>query len=75
MKKEVEEKFAHSSARLRQNYSQYDQEKQERRVILDPSLKPKKTLRQPGASSSWSTPVAPKKKSLFEKARMEARKM
>ncbi|KAG0284251.1 hypothetical protein BGZ96_011363 [Linnemannia gamsii] len=74
MKKEVEEKFAYSSARLRQNYSQYDQEKQERRVILDPSLKPKKTLRQPGASS-WSTPVAPKKKSLFEKARMEARKI
>ncbi|KAG0296089.1 hypothetical protein BGZ97_004641 [Linnemannia gamsii] len=74
LKKEVEEKFAHSSARLRQNYSQYDQEKQERRVILDPSLKPKKTLRQLG-SSSWSTPVAPKKKSLFEKARMEARKI
>ncbi|KAF9537520.1 hypothetical protein EC957_008057 [Mortierella hygrophila] len=74
MKKQEEEKFAKSSARLRQTYSQYDHEKQERRVILDPSLKPKKTLRQPG-SSSWSTPVAPKKKSLFEKARMEARKM
>ncbi|KAF9142994.1 hypothetical protein BG015_000580 [Linnemannia schmuckeri] len=74
MKKQEEEKFAKSSARLRQTYSQYDHEKQERRVILDPSLKPKKTLRQPG-SSSWSTPVAPKKKSLFEKARMEARKI
>ncbi|KAF9276583.1 hypothetical protein BGZ88_001632 [Linnemannia elongata] len=74
MKKQEEEKFAKSSARLRQTYSQYDHEKQERRVILDPSLKPKKTLRQPG-SSSWSTPVAPKKKTLFEKARMEARKI
>ncbi|KAF9899938.1 hypothetical protein EC991_008127 [Linnemannia zychae] len=74
MKKEEEEKYARISARLRQNYSQYDQEKQERRVILDPTLRPKKTLRQPG-SSSWSTPTPPKKKSLFEKARMEARKI
>ncbi|KAK3840991.1 MAG: RNA polymerase II transcription factor SIII subunit A-domain-containing protein [Linnemannia gamsii] len=74
MKKEEEEKYARISARLRQNYSQYDQEKQERRVILDPTLRPKKPLRQSG-SSSWSTPTPPKKKSLFEKARMEARKI
>ncbi|KAF9128606.1 hypothetical protein BGW39_004902 [Mortierella sp. 14UC] len=75
MKKEEEEKYARISARLRQNYSQYDQEKQERRVILDPTLRPKKTLRQSGSSSSWSTPTPPKRKSLFEKARMEARKI
>ncbi|KAF9919607.1 hypothetical protein FBU30_010767 [Linnemannia zychae] len=74
LRKEEEEKYARISARLRQNYSQYDQEKQERRVILDPSLKPKKALRQPG-STSWSTPTAPKKKTLFEKARMEARRI
>jgi len=74
MKKEEEEKYERITARLRQKYSQYDKEKQDRRVIIDPTLRlPKKPIRQPG-SSSWSA-VPAKKKTLFEKARIEARKM
>ncbi|KAF9099464.1 RNA polymerase II transcription factor SIII subunit A3 [Mortierella sp. AD031] len=74
MKREEEEKYERITARLRQKYSQHDKAKQDRRVIIDPTLRlPSKPVRQPG-SSSWST-AAPKKKSLFEKARMEARKI
>ncbi|KAI7828931.1 RNA polymerase II transcription factor SIII subunit A-domain-containing protein [Gamsiella multidivaricata] len=72
MKQEVEERFERRRALLRQSYSQIDKVKQDRRVIMDPNLRlPKKSTK---TTPSWST-AAPKKKSLFEKARTEARKI
>ncbi|KAF9987557.1 hypothetical protein BGZ65_003110 [Modicella reniformis] len=73
MKQEVEDKFERRRAQLRQSYSQHDKFRQDRRVIMDTSLRlPKKTAR--ASSSSWQS-AAPKKNSLFEKARLEARKI
>jgi len=75
MKKEVEERFERRRAQLRQSYSQHDKFRQDRRVIMDPNLRlPKKAIRSSSSSSPWM-PVMPKKNSLFEKARQEARKM
>ncbi|KAG0297343.1 hypothetical protein BGZ98_000623 [Dissophora globulifera] len=75
MKQEVEDRFERRRAQLRQSYSQHDKFRQDRRVILDPNLRlPKKAIRAPGSSSSWSS-APPKKKTLFEKARLEARKI
>ncbi|KAF9356340.1 hypothetical protein BGX34_009984 [Mortierella sp. NVP85] len=75
MKKEVEEKFERRRAQLRQSYSQHDKFRQDRRVIMDPNLRlPKKAIRSSSSSSPWM-PVMPKKNSLFEKARQEARKI
>ncbi|KAI8345003.1 RNA polymerase II transcription factor SIII subunit A-domain-containing protein [Mortierella sp. GBAus27b] len=75
MKQEVEDRFERRRAQLRQSYSNHDKVRQDRRVIMDPNLRlPKRGARIPFGSSSWSS-VGPKKSSLFEKARLEARKV
>ncbi|KAF9208828.1 hypothetical protein BGZ49_007384 [Haplosporangium sp. Z 27] len=74
MKQEDEDKLERKRAQLRQSYSQHDKFKQDRRVIMDPNLRLPKKMRTSSSSTSWST-TAPKKKSLFEKARIEARKI
>ncbi|KAF9560002.1 hypothetical protein EC968_006380 [Mortierella alpina] len=75
MRQRKEEELEQKIARLRQSYSQHDKVKQGRSVIVDPNLRlPKRTARSLSSTSFWPT-AAPKKKSLFEKARMEARKI
>ncbi|KAF9951152.1 hypothetical protein BGZ72_007250 [Mortierella alpina] len=75
MRQRKEEELEQKIARLRQSYSQHDKVKQGRSVIVDPNLRlPKRASRPSSSTSLWST-AAPKKKSLFEKARMEARKI
>ncbi|KAF9361263.1 hypothetical protein BGX26_004782 [Mortierella sp. AD094] len=74
MKQEDEDKLARKREQLRQSYSQHDKFKQDRRVIMDPNLRLPKKVRTSSSSTSWSSTV-PKKKSLFEKARIEARKV
>ncbi|GJJ73259.1 elongin-A [Entomortierella parvispora] len=68
------ERYERERAKLRQSYSRHDKIRQDRSVIVDPTLRlPKKTIR-PASGSGWGS-VAPKKKTLFEKAREEARKI
>ncbi|KAF9171403.1 hypothetical protein BGX20_007651 [Mortierella sp. AD010] len=74
MKQEDEDKLARKRELLRQSYSQHDRFKQGRRVIMDPNLRLPNRMRTSSSSNSWSS-TAPKKKSLFEKARIEARKV
>ncbi|ORZ15406.1 RNA polymerase II transcription factor SIII subunit A-domain-containing protein [Lobosporangium transversale] len=71
MKQEDEDRLERKRALLRQAYSQHDKVKQDRRVIMDPNLRLPKKVTKP---SLWSN-TAPKKKSLFEKARLEARRI
>ncbi|KAG0044095.1 hypothetical protein BGZ83_010662 [Gryganskiella cystojenkinii] len=73
---EEQERFERERAKLRQSYNQHNMAREVRRVIVDPTLRvPKKPLRSVGSSSSGWSSAAPKKKSLFEKARQEARKI
>ncbi|KAG0018973.1 hypothetical protein BGZ80_006493 [Entomortierella chlamydospora] len=74
MKQEDEDKLARKRELLRQSYSQHDKFKQDRRVIMDPNLRLPNRMRTSSSSNSWPS-TAPKKKSLFEKARIEARKV
>ncbi|KAG0034776.1 hypothetical protein BGZ81_003180 [Podila clonocystis] len=69
-KQEEKEKFERVGAKLRQSYSRLDKNRQGRSVIVDPSLRLPAAVR---SSSTWSAPRKPK--TLFEKARMEARKI
>ncbi|KAF9433242.1 Elongin-A [Entomortierella beljakovae] len=73
LKQDDEDRLERKRALLRESYSQHDKFKQDRRVIMDPNLRlPKKS--RTTSSSGWSA-VAPKKKTLFEKARQEARRI
>ncbi|CAO3569509.1 unnamed protein product [Mortierella alpina] len=75
MRQRKEEELEQKIARLRQSYSQHDKVKQGRSVIVDPNLRLPKRIARPTSSTSFWPTAAPKKKSLFEKARMEARKI
>ncbi|KAF9928200.1 hypothetical protein BGZ67_007108 [Mortierella alpina] len=75
MRQRKEEELEQKIARLRQSYSQHDKVKQGRSVIVDTNLRQPKRTARPSSSASFWPSAAPKKKSLFEKARMEARKM
>ncbi|KAG0223661.1 Elongin-A [Actinomortierella wolfii] len=75
-RKEEDEKFARVGAKLRQLYSQHDKDRQHRQVFFDPNLRlPKRGFRT-GAqlSSGWGAAAPKKPKSLFEKAKLEARR-
>ncbi|KAG0340186.1 hypothetical protein BG000_000498 [Podila horticola] len=69
-KQEEKERFERVGAKLRQSYSRLDKNRQGRSVIVDPNLRLPAATR---SSSTWSAPRKPK--TLFEKARMEARKI
>ncbi|KAF9430800.1 hypothetical protein BGZ94_003850 [Podila epigama] len=72
-KQEENEKFERVGAKLRQSYSRLDKNRQGRSVIVDPNLRlPKAPIR---ATSGWSNTGPKKPKSLFEKARMQARRI
>ncbi|KAF9157749.1 hypothetical protein DFQ26_008404 [Actinomortierella ambigua] len=80
-RKEEDEKFARVGAKLRQSYSQHDKNRQDRQVSFDPNLRLPKRARSFRAggvggsgslSSGWGAPRKPK--TLFEKAKLEARR-
>ncbi|KAF9370748.1 hypothetical protein CPB97_002499 [Podila verticillata] len=73
-KQEERERFERVGAKLRQSYSRLDKNRQGRSVIVDPNLRlPSVSVRSSG--SGWSGSAPRKPKTLFEKARMEARKI
>ncbi|KAG0256584.1 hypothetical protein DFQ27_005652 [Actinomortierella ambigua] len=80
-RKEEDEKFARVGAKLRQSYSQHDKNRQDRQVSFDPNLRLPKRARgfraggvggSGSLSSGWGAPRKPK--TLFEKAKLEARR-
>ncbi|KAF9970725.1 hypothetical protein BGZ73_006506 [Actinomortierella ambigua] len=77
-RKDEDEKFARVGAKLRQSYSQHDKNRQGRQVSFDPNLRlPKRGagFRTGGSgpfSSGWGAPRRPK--TLFEKAKLEAKR-